>query len=162
LATRTGKPGRAALTIRSMVCNPARAGKGISAAVVDLATPMPYDAEIILASAAKTGRCVIVHAATHGTNDVHRNRLLARPHGIGAKPARALQRYRLEVESACEHHGPIEGEGTSVASTGTSANNRPSGDKSHRRSHAKACAHRLGLGVILHRASTPIGSLAPL
>jgi 2-oxoisovalerate dehydrogenase E1 component beta subunit len=39
------------------------AGEGISAEVIDLATLKPYDEETILASVAKTGRCVIVHEA---------------------------------------------------------------------------------------------------
>jgi pyruvate dehydrogenase E1 component beta subunit len=41
----------------------ALAGDGISAEVIDLATLKPYDEETILASVAKTGRCVIVHEA---------------------------------------------------------------------------------------------------
>jgi 2-oxoisovalerate dehydrogenase E1 component beta subunit len=36
---------------------------GISADVIDLATLKPYDEETVLASVAKTGRCVIVHEA---------------------------------------------------------------------------------------------------
>jgi len=39
------------------------ADEGISAEVIDLATLKPYDAETILVSVAKTGRCVIVHEA---------------------------------------------------------------------------------------------------
>jgi pyruvate dehydrogenase E1 component beta subunit len=39
------------------------AGEGISAEVIDLATLKPYDEETILASVAKTGRCVVVHEA---------------------------------------------------------------------------------------------------
>src|SRR5689334_2247908 len=39
----------------------ALAADGISAEVIDLATLKPYDADTILASVAKTGRCVIVH-----------------------------------------------------------------------------------------------------
>ena len=41
------------------------AGDGIAAEVIDLATLKPYDAETVLASVAKTGRCVIVHEAAH-------------------------------------------------------------------------------------------------
>ena len=41
----------------------ALAAEGISAEVIDLATLKPYDEETILASVAKTGRCVIVHEA---------------------------------------------------------------------------------------------------
>jgi len=41
----------------------ALAGDGIAAEVIDLATLKPYDEETILASVAKTGRCVIVHEA---------------------------------------------------------------------------------------------------
>ena len=41
----------------------ALAGDGISAEVIDLATLKPYDEKTILASVAKTGRCVIVHEA---------------------------------------------------------------------------------------------------
>jgi len=39
------------------------AADGIRAEVIDLATLKPYDEETILASVAKTGRCVIVHEA---------------------------------------------------------------------------------------------------
>jgi 2-oxoisovalerate dehydrogenase E1 component subunit beta len=39
------------------------ADEGISAEVIDLATLKPYDEETILASVAKTGRCVIIHEA---------------------------------------------------------------------------------------------------
>jgi 2-oxoisovalerate dehydrogenase E1 component beta subunit len=37
--------------------------EGINAEVIDLATLKPYDAETVLESVAKTGRCVIVHEA---------------------------------------------------------------------------------------------------
>jgi pyruvate dehydrogenase E1 component beta subunit len=37
--------------------------EGISAEVIDLATLKPYDEQTVLASVAKTGRCVIVHEA---------------------------------------------------------------------------------------------------
>jgi 2-oxoisovalerate dehydrogenase E1 component beta subunit len=40
------------------------AAEGIGAEVIDLATLKPYDAETVLASVVKTGRCVIVHEAT--------------------------------------------------------------------------------------------------
>jgi pyruvate dehydrogenase E1 component beta subunit len=39
------------------------AEEGIGAEVIDLATLRPFDAETILASVARTGRCVIVHEA---------------------------------------------------------------------------------------------------
>lgn len=39
--------------------------RGISAEVIDLATLKPYDEETVLASVARTGRCVIVHEAAH-------------------------------------------------------------------------------------------------
>jgi len=39
--------------------------RGISAEVIDLATLKPYDEVTVLASVAKTGRCVIVHEAAH-------------------------------------------------------------------------------------------------
>jgi 2-oxoisovalerate dehydrogenase E1 component beta subunit len=39
------------------------AGEGISAEVIDVATLKPYDESTILASVARTGRCVIVHEA---------------------------------------------------------------------------------------------------
>jgi pyruvate dehydrogenase E1 component beta subunit len=41
----------------------ALAGDGVSAEVIDLATLKPYDEETILASVARTGRCLIVHEA---------------------------------------------------------------------------------------------------
>jgi pyruvate dehydrogenase E1 component beta subunit len=39
------------------------AEEGIETEVIDLATLKPYDEETVLASVAKTGRCVIVHEA---------------------------------------------------------------------------------------------------
>jgi pyruvate dehydrogenase E1 component beta subunit len=39
------------------------AAGGVNAEVIDLGTLKPYDEETILASVAKTGRCVIVHEA---------------------------------------------------------------------------------------------------
>ncbi len=39
------------------------AGDGVGADVIDLATLKPYDEQTVLASVAKTGRCVIVHEA---------------------------------------------------------------------------------------------------
>jgi pyruvate dehydrogenase E1 component beta subunit len=39
------------------------AGEGVAAEVIDVATLVPLDAETILASVAKTGRCVICHEA---------------------------------------------------------------------------------------------------
>jgi 2-oxoisovalerate dehydrogenase E1 component beta subunit len=53
------------------------AGDGIAAEVIDLATLKPYDAETVLASVAKTGRCVIIHEA-------------ARTGGFGAEIAALL------------------------------------------------------------------------
>jgi 2-oxoisovalerate dehydrogenase E1 component beta subunit len=53
------------------------AADGITAEVIDLATLKPYDAETVLASVAKTGRCVIIHEA-------------ARTGGFGAEIAALL------------------------------------------------------------------------
>jgi 2-oxoisovalerate dehydrogenase E1 component beta subunit len=53
------------------------AADGIAAEVIDLATLKPYDTETVLASVAKTGRCVIVHEA-------------ARTGGFGAEIAALL------------------------------------------------------------------------
>jgi len=44
----------------------------------------------------------------HRAGDADRDSLLAERDGIGAEPPRALQRDRLEVEGACEHHAAIE------------------------------------------------------
>jgi pyruvate dehydrogenase E1 component beta subunit len=55
----------------------ALAADRISAEVIDLATLKPYDEETIMASVAKTGRCVIVHEA-------------ARTGGFGAEIAALL------------------------------------------------------------------------
>ncbi len=43
----------------------ALAAEGVSAEVIDVATLKPLDADTILASVAKTGRCVIVHEAAY-------------------------------------------------------------------------------------------------
>jgi 2-oxoisovalerate dehydrogenase E1 component beta subunit len=53
------------------------AADGVAAEVIDLATLKPYDAETVLASVAKTGRCVIIHEA-------------ARTGGFGAEIAALL------------------------------------------------------------------------
>jgi 2-oxoisovalerate dehydrogenase E1 component beta subunit len=39
------------------------AGEGISVEVIDVATLKPLDSDSVLASVAKTGRCVIIHEA---------------------------------------------------------------------------------------------------
>ncbi len=53
------------------------AGEGVEAEVIDVATVKPLDMETILASVARTGRCVIVHEA-------------ARSGGVGAEIAAVL------------------------------------------------------------------------
>ena len=60
------------------------AADGIRAEVIDLATLKPYDEETILASVAKTGRCVIVHEA-------------ARTGGFGGEIAARHRRARPHV-----------------------------------------------------------------
>src|SRR6266576_3719225 len=52
-----------AMLKETMAAADALADEGIAAEVIDLATLKPYDEETILASVAKTGRCVIVHEA---------------------------------------------------------------------------------------------------
>jgi len=58
------------------------AAEGINAEVIDVATVKPLDMETILASVAKTGRCVIIHEA-------------ARTGGIGAEIAANLAEHGL-------------------------------------------------------------------
>jgi 2-oxoisovalerate dehydrogenase E1 component subunit beta len=66
------------------------ATEGISADVIDLATLKPLDTETILASVAKTGRCVIVHEA-------------ARTAGLGAEvAARIAERGLLSLLAPIE------------------------------------------------------------
>ena len=60
------------------------AAEGIAAEVIDLATLKPYDEETVLASVAKTGRCVIVHEA-------------ARTGGFGAEIAALIAERGLIV-----------------------------------------------------------------
>jgi pyruvate dehydrogenase E1 component beta subunit len=55
--------GWGAILKETLAAADALAADGISAEVIDLATLKPYDEETILASVAKTGRCVIVHEA---------------------------------------------------------------------------------------------------
>jgi 2-oxoisovalerate dehydrogenase E1 component beta subunit len=69
--------GWGAILKETLAAAEALADEGISAEVIDLATLKPYDAETILASVAKTGRCVIVHEA-------------ARTGGLGAEIAALL------------------------------------------------------------------------
>lgn len=63
-----------AMTHETMLAAEQLASQGISAEVIDVATIKPLDAETILQSVAKTGRCVIVHEA-------------ARTAGMGAEVA---------------------------------------------------------------------------
>jgi pyruvate dehydrogenase E1 component beta subunit len=48
---------------RSLTAAKALAEKGVSAEVIDLRTISPWDQETVLASVAKTGRCIVVHEA---------------------------------------------------------------------------------------------------
>ena len=47
-------------------------------------------------------------SGAHRAGDADRDRLLAERHGICAEPAGALQRDRLQVEGARQHHRAIE------------------------------------------------------
>jgi pyruvate dehydrogenase E1 component beta subunit len=58
------------------------AADGIDAEVIDLATLKPYDEDAVLASVAKTGRCVVVHEA-------------ARTSGFGAEIAALIAERAL-------------------------------------------------------------------
>jgi pyruvate dehydrogenase E1 component beta subunit len=51
------------MVIRSLQALPVLAEAGISVELVDLRTVSPWDRETVLASVAKTGRCVVVHEA---------------------------------------------------------------------------------------------------
>jgi pyruvate dehydrogenase E1 component beta subunit len=66
-----------AMVKETLAAADALAADAISAEVIDLATLKPYDEETVLASVAKTGRCVIVHEA-------------ARTGGFGAEIAALL------------------------------------------------------------------------
>ena len=52
-----------AMTKETLVAADTLAGEGVSVEVIDVATLKPLDSDSILASVAKTGRCVIVHEA---------------------------------------------------------------------------------------------------
>jgi pyruvate dehydrogenase E1 component beta subunit len=52
-----------AMVMAAMAAAEVLAGEGISAEVIDVATLKPLDMDTILASVARTGRCVIVHEA---------------------------------------------------------------------------------------------------
>jgi pyruvate dehydrogenase E1 component beta subunit len=52
-----------AMVKETLACADELAAEGIAAEVIDLATLKPYDEDTVLASVAKTGRCVIVHEA---------------------------------------------------------------------------------------------------
>ena len=66
-----------AMTFETLQAADELAAQGISAEVIDVATIAPLDIDSILASVAKTGRCVIVHEA-------------ARNNGVGAEIAAQL------------------------------------------------------------------------
>jgi pyruvate dehydrogenase E1 component beta subunit len=55
--------GWGAILRETLVAADVLGNRGISAEVIDLATLKPYDEKTLLASVAKTGRCVIVHEA---------------------------------------------------------------------------------------------------
>jgi 2-oxoisovalerate dehydrogenase E1 component beta subunit len=85
------RPGSAVtvLTYGTMahVAEAAAEDTGIDAEVIDLRTLLPLDLETIVASVAKTGRCVVVHEATLTS-------------GFGAELAALVQKhcfYRLEA-----------------------------------------------------------------
>jgi 2-oxoisovalerate dehydrogenase E1 component beta subunit len=63
--------------------------RGISAEIIDLVTLKPYDTDTILASVAKTGRCVIVHEA-------------ARTAGFGAELAAMLAEHAMMLLAPVE------------------------------------------------------------
>ena len=52
-----------AMTKETLAAADTLAGEGISAEVIDVATLKPLDSDSVLASVAKTGRCVIIHEA---------------------------------------------------------------------------------------------------
>ena len=52
-----------AMTKETLAVANTLAGEGVSAEVIDIATLKPLDSDTVLASVAKTGRCVIVHEA---------------------------------------------------------------------------------------------------
>ena len=52
-----------AQSVRALAAAPALAEAGISAELIDLRTISPWDRETVLASVAKTGRCLIAHEA---------------------------------------------------------------------------------------------------
>jgi pyruvate dehydrogenase E1 component beta subunit len=65
------------------------ASQNISAEIIDVVTLKPYDAEAIVASVAKTGRCVIVHEA-------------ARTAGFGAELAAMLAEHAMILMAPIE------------------------------------------------------------
>jgi pyruvate dehydrogenase E1 component beta subunit len=71
-----------AMMKETLLAADALAGRGVSAEVIDLATLKPIDAEAIVRSVTKTGRCVIVHEA-------------ARTAGLGAEVAAILAERAL-------------------------------------------------------------------
>jgi pyruvate dehydrogenase E1 component beta subunit len=71
-----------AMMKETLLAADALAGRGVSAEVIDLATLKPIDAETIVRSVTKTGRCVIVHEA-------------ARTAGLGAEVAAILAERAL-------------------------------------------------------------------
>jgi len=67
----------------------ALAARGISAEVIDVVTLKPYDADSILTSLGKTGRCVIIHEA-------------ARTAGFGAELAAMLAEHAMVLLAPVE------------------------------------------------------------
>ena len=103
------------------------AADGISAEVIDLATLKPYDEETILASVAKTGRCVIVHEA-------------ARTGGFGAEIAALIAERGLTSLLAPDRprHRLRHGDSAAAARAALHALGRP-----HRRGGAPGLPVRL-------------------
>ena len=79
-----------AMTKETLAAADALGAKGVSVEVVDVATIKPLDADAILASVEKTGRCVIVHEAAYTA-------------GFGAEIA-----ARLAEESIYDLLAPVE------------------------------------------------------
>ena len=103
------------------------AADGISAEVIDLATLKPYDEETMLASVAKTGRCVIVHEA-------------ARTGGFGAEIAALIAERGLTSLLAPDRprHRLRHGHSAAAARAALHAVGRP-----HRRRRAQGLPVRL-------------------
>jgi len=93
---------------REVLARPAEVAAPLVSAPVEEQLGRRDSAEELGALLAGIGQEHVVRR--HGRAESHRHRFLAQAGRVGAEPPGALQRDRLRVEGACQHHRAIQGD----------------------------------------------------